>query len=52
MDTWAILKCTCRHVAQDGFYGTGKRLHTWSTKRNQWRCTVCLSMKGGTVEAK
>jgi len=42
-----IITCTCKHEAQDKFYGQGKRLHN-SCKINDkmgWRCTVCEDEK-------
>lgn len=40
-----ILLCNCVHTYQDNIYGPKKRLHTYSTKKKLWRCTVCLKEK-------
>jgi len=40
-----ILKCSCEHVAQDEFHGSGRRVHNAGTVkedgRRVYRCTVC-----------
>ena len=49
----AVLPCTCRHAAQDRFYGSGKRLHSWGPKRRSkgpgYVCSVCLDFKPGNA---
>lgn len=47
----AIMRCRCRHEAQDRYYGEGKRLHTWGPVRHGrgpgYTCTVCGDFKAG-----
>ena len=39
-----LIKCTCKHVFQDGEYGIGMRLHNRGNvvgNKRTWVCTVC-----------
>jgi len=39
-----ILKCTCKHTAQDRLYGTDKRVHNEMKESGgtvSYRCTIC-----------
>lgn len=36
-----VRKCSCVHEFQDKRYGKGKRVHTYSSKDDEYRCTVC-----------
>ena len=44
-----IMLCSCKHPAQDRFYGAGMRVHNFAPgnrqARNVWRCTVCVREK-------
>ncbi len=41
-----ILRCTCKYPYQDKKYGTQKRVHTVSTKKETASCTVCGRTQG------
>lgn len=45
-----IVKCSCASEFQDSAYGAGLRLHNFSAKNSNWRCTVCKSEKLGPKE--
>ena len=55
-ETKMILKCNCKNDYQDERYGTGNRVHNpikvSGTQSPQYRCTVCLSVRGKTGEPK
>jgi len=48
MKATSIIKCDCRHAAQDKFHGDGRRVHNkLQGKRKDivYRCTVCKKEK-------
>lgn len=40
-----IVKCTCQHEQQDNMYGKGNRVANSTSKANQYRCTVCKTLR-------
>jgi len=49
-----VLRCTCVHKVQDGFYGPQRRVFNRApgheaSGRKDWRCSVCGAM-GSTFE--
>jgi len=47
-----ILKCNCVNEYQDSIHGNGNRLHNFSAKNSNWRCTVCGNDKAATKDVK
>lgn len=45
-----LMKCDCKHEAQDKMHGVGNRLHNSGAKG--WSCCVCAKTKGEAVEKK
>lgn len=50
-----ILKCDCKHDAQDRIHGPGRRVHNEKqgkgAQKGVYRCTVCKKEKG-SAESK
>jgi len=40
-----LVKCSCKHAAQDEMYGIGNRVGN-ETRSGQFRCTVCSTIVG------
>ena len=45
-----VLACDCSHEYQDKKYGSGKRLHNSCKDDKDWKCTVCLKIKGSSTK--
>lgn len=45
-------KCNCESEFQDKTYGNGNRVHNFTAKNNNWRCTVCGSEKAAPKDTK
>jgi hypothetical protein len=41
----SVMPCSCKHPAQDGFYGAGNRLFIYGEKSEQFGCSVCGAKK-------
>ena len=39
------MPCNCRHKYQDREYGKDQRIHNRAVKKEQWRCTVCGTLR-------
>lgn len=45
-----IIKCNCKHEAQDKLHGAGNRVH--NSGKGIYRCTVCKDTKKQTADKK
>lgn len=45
--TTKILRCSCKHHGQDVLHGPQQRVHNWAVKAEQWRCTICGTLRSG-----
>lgn len=43
-----ILQCSCEHAYQDEKYGKKMRVHNSRVKQDEYRCTVCGTVRKST----
>ena len=54
MNTFKIIKCSCKHEFQDSVYGNGMRLHNLGQGQknsNTYKCTICKNKTTETSHA-